>query len=144
MLEWLKSDDLLIAVSAAAVVVFGARMIPRLLAGVPFVTPKALNEKLAEGADLLVIDVREPAEFTDTLGHIKGAINVPLGRVSATLAENADALKDYADTPVYVVCRSANRAASAARVLKRAGMSRVSVMSGGMLGWKRDGFPSVR
>ncbi len=141
MPEWLKIDDLLISVSAAAVVVFGARLIPRLLAGVPFVPPKAVNQKIAEGADVLVLDVREPAEFTDALGHIKGAVNLPLGQVSLTLSKNSGALKGYADTPVFVVCRSANRAASAARILKRAGLSSVSVMSGGMLRWKRDGLP---
>lgn len=143
MPDWLKIDDLLISLSAAAVVVFGARLIPRLLAGVPFVTPAVVHQKVADGADVLIIDVREPAEFTDALGHIKGAVNIPLGQVAGRLGKNAAALKDYTDTPVYVVCRSANRAASAARVLKKAGLTQVAVMSGGMMRWKRDGLPSI-
>jgi rhodanese-related sulfurtransferase len=144
MPDWLKIDDLLISLSAAAVVVFGARQIPRLLAGVPFVTPAVVHQKISDGADVLVLDVREPAEFTDALGHIKGAVNIPLGQVADRLSKNSAALKDYADTPIYVVCRSANRAASAARVLKKAGLTQIAVMSGGMMRWNRDSLPTIR
>ena len=49
------------------------------------VTPQELAQRLAHERDLVVLDVREPAEWTD--GHMPGALHVPMRQVAARLAE---------------------------------------------------------
>lgn len=50
----------------------------------------------------LLIDVREPNEFE--VGHLEGAINIPLGKLSLFL----ETLKDYS-TPLFLYCHSGAR-----------------------------------
>lgn len=142
--EWLKSNDLAVAVFAAAFMFLVLRLLPRLMAGVPFAKPAELKQRLDRREDVLVIDVRGPGEFTGDLGHIAGSLNLPLPDLAGRLAAMKDALADYADTPVYVVCRTANRASSAARQLKKAGLKDIRVLDGGMVRWKREGLPTTR
>lgn len=142
--DWLKPQELMLSVLAAAFVFLGIRLLPRLLAGVPFVKPRELKARLDARDDVLVVDVRNPSEFTDDLGHVPGALNVPLSNLSTKLEQLQPRLTPYADTPVYVVCRTANRAASAARLLKRAGLKDIKVVDGGMVRWKREGLPTSR
>lgn len=74
--------------------------------------------------DILLLDVREPAEFAE--GHLPGSLNLPLAAVLAG-EEVAD------DRPVLVVCRSGARASVAAAALAARG-HRVQVLEGGLLG----------
>lgn len=109
-------------------------------AGVSMVDARALHDVLASGARPVMIDVREPSEFSSTLGHIKGARNIPSGRVAAQAGDIAK-LKD---TPVYVICRSGQRAMAAAGTLSRAGYTRLHILNGGMLAWQRAGYQMER
>ena len=56
----------------------------RSYAGVLEVQPDWLAEHLN---DVLVLDVREPAEWTGELGHIPGAVLMPLGQLRAGLSD---------------------------------------------------------
>ena len=85
------------------------------------------------GRDMQVIDVREPAEFSDALGHIHGARLIPL----SSLAERCTEL-DHA-RPVVTVCRSGARSAQATVLLQKAGFSDVANLAGGMLRWRGEG-----
>ncbi|MBK9753995.1 MAG: rhodanese-like domain-containing protein [Nannocystis sp.] len=85
---------------------------------------------------LHIVDVRQPAEFTGELGHIPGAVLVPL----ATLAAAARAWDPSAE--IVLVCRSGGRSSSAAAHLVAAGFSRVMNMTGGMLAYRAQGLPS--
>lgn len=85
----------------------------------------------------LIIDVREPDEFNDRLGHIPGARLMPL----STLAADAASLRGQ---PVITVCRSGTRSASAAALLGTAGVDDVGTMDGGMLAWNDAGLPIER
>ena len=68
----------------------------------------------------LIIDVREADEFAD--GHVKGAINLPLGRVMRVASELANTPKD---TELIVYCRSGGRAGVAAKALQDQGFTKV-------------------
>ena len=84
------------------------------------------TDELAEalGRDKQVlIDVREPHEFA--AGHVKGAVNVPLGQ----LAEKLGRFDPNKET--YVICQSGHRSASGARMLKRAGFEHAYSVKGG-------------
>ena len=80
-----------------------------------------------------ILDVREPEEFTGPLGHIRGAIPIPLG----ALAERAGELAK--DRPVVAVCRSGSRSAQATVILREAGFADLANLSGGMLRWRAEG-----
>lgn len=96
------------------------------------VTPAAV----AELRDAHIVDVRQPAEFTDMLGHIPGAMLVPL----ATLGEAARAWDPAA--PIVLVCRSGGRSSNAAAQLVAAGFTRVMNMAGGMLAYRSAALPA--
>ena len=75
---------------------------------------------VALGAGAAIVDVRSPAEFAG--GHVRGAVNIPVGELGARLAEVP------VDRLVVVYCASGIRSAQGARVLRLAGRT---VVDGG-------------
>jgi sulfur dioxygenase len=99
---------------------------------------RVLSEMLARrGSPPLVVDVREQAEFDGELGHIPGAVPIPL----RTLAGRVGELAAGKDGPVVVVCRSGVRSTTAAAILTSLGFEDVSNLKGGMLAWQDLGLP---
>jgi len=98
--------------------------------GVQEIDPHWLEENL--GA-VYVLDVREPAEFTGPLGHIRGATLVPLGELGARAKEVPR------DKPVVAVCRAGSRSAQATMILQKAGFAEFANLTGGMLRWRSEG-----
>lgn len=95
-------------------------------------------QNLEEVADAVqIIDVREPAEFDGPLGHIRGARLLPLGELARRAAELDPG------RPVVTACRAGGRSAQAVAILKKAGISEVANLAGGMLRWRADGHPVV-
>ena len=101
-------------------------------AGVPEITPQWVEEHARE---VQVLDVREPKEFNDELGHIAGARLIPLGELPARAGELDRA------RPVVAVCRSGARSARATQMLQQNGFARVANLSGGMLRWRAQSLP---
>ncbi len=101
-------------------------------AGVWEIDPHGLEEH-ASGVQIL--DVREPDEFTGPLGHIRGAVLIPLGE----LAERAGELSP--ERPIVAVCRAGGRSAQATVILQQAGFKEVANLTGGMLRWRAEGHP---
>ncbi|MBL1229055.1 rhodanese-like domain-containing protein [Enterococcus sp. BWB1-3] len=89
----------------------------------PSISGKDLEKKLAE--TLTIIDVREKAEFSG--GHIPGAVNVPLGKISG--------YKPKTDPPIYVICQSGIRSKRAVKNLEKRKIQAVHV-KGGMIRWQ--------
>ncbi|MDD2770565.1 MAG: FAD-dependent oxidoreductase [Methylococcus sp.] len=71
-----------------------------------------------------LLDVREPVELA--VEEVPGAVNIPLGQLRSRLAELP------LDREIHVVCRSGQRAYTAARILLQHGY-KARVLSGGML-----------
>ena len=105
--------------------------------GVWEIQPTALQERIAGGRshDIQVIDVREPAEFTDALGHVPGARLMPLSQLGAHVGDIDR------DRPVVTVCRSGARSAQATVLLRKAGLAKVANLAGGMLRWRAESLP---
>jgi sulfur dioxygenase len=82
-----------------------------------------------------IIDVREPHEFTDALGHIHGARLIPLSQLAARAGEIDR------ERPVVTVCRSGARSAQATVLLNKAGFTQVANLAGGMLRWRANLLP---
>ena len=95
------------------------------------IQPHALEEA---GPQVQIVDVREPAEFDGSLGHVIGARLIPLAELPARMAELDRA------RPVVTVCRSGARSAQAAVLLGKAGFAEVANLAGGMLRWRAAGI----
>ena len=91
----------------------------------------------AHQGEVRVVDVREPTEFRDDLGHIEGAELVPLDAVA--IAARGDEPR-----PIITVCRSGTRSAQAVQILHDRGVDRVASMAGGMIAWSQAGLPVSR
>ena len=85
----------------------------------------------------MVIDVRGPDEFSGPLGHIAGAVNLPL----QVLQGDAAALPDPAGRPICLVCHTDRRSAAAASLIRARGFRDVGVLRGGMVRWRAEGLP---
>lgn len=77
--------------------------------------------------NIKLLDVRTPSEYNR--GHIKGALNIPLGQI--------DRYSQSKEEKLYVICHSGVRSRLAARKLKKKGYDVVNV-SGGMMSWKGE------
>jgi len=101
-------------------------------AGVWEIDPHGLEEL---HIPVQILDVRETEEFTGPLGHIEGAVLIPLGQ----LAARVDELKR--DRPIIAVCRAGSRSAQAVAILQQAGFGEIANLNGGMLRWRAEGYP---
>jgi rhodanese-related sulfurtransferase len=101
------------------------------------ILPKEVHERQQRGESAHLLDVRTPAEHAEV--HVPGVHLLPLDRLDAEqMARSAGFTKD---TPLYILCRSGNRAKQAAEKLERAGFSACHVVEGGTMGWVEAGLP---
>ncbi|MBI5161729.1 MAG: rhodanese-like domain-containing protein [Micrococcales bacterium] len=87
-------------------------------------------DELAGHDDVTLIDVREPDEFA--AGHVPGALNIPLGQLSARVDE-------VPAGPVDVICHLGARSLRGAKILEDAGRSDVVSVAGGTSAWIESG-----
>lgn len=90
-------------------------------------TNEELQSKLAASEDIVILDVREPAEYA--FGHIPGAVSIPLGDLEDRLSE-----LDPEDS-IHVVCRTGSRSDLACHLLAEHGFQHVSNVVPGMSAW---------
>jgi len=93
------------------------------------ITAKEVQEALAQGQTLKVIDVREVEEVQE--GHIPGVIHMPLGLLEFRMHELNK------NEPYIIVCRSGARSGRATQFLESQGFD-VTNMVGGMLAWEGE------
>ncbi|AMA63324.1 MAG: rhodanese-like domain-containing protein [Kurthia gibsonii] len=90
------------------------------------ITTTEVQEKLAAGEELHLIDVREVEEVE--AGKIPGIIHIPLGLLEFRMHELDK------NTPYIMVCRSGGRSGQATQFLEQQGYD-VTNMNGGMMMW---------
>jgi rhodanese-related sulfurtransferase len=86
-------------------------------------------------AGAYILDVREPSEWVDY--HVPGSTQIPLGSLASRVNEVPK------DKEVVVVCHSGNRSQTGRDILLKAGFTRVTSMSGGLVAWGNQGLPLV-
>jgi adenylyltransferase/sulfurtransferase len=91
------------------------------------ITAPELAQMLDRGDDLLLVDVREPAEYE--IVRIPGGVLIPKGDLPARLSELPQ------DKPVVLYCKTGVRSAEALAVLKGAGFSSAKHVQGGVTAW---------
>lgn len=90
------------------------------------ITTTEVQEKLAAGEQLHLIDVREVEEVE--AGKIPGIIHIPLGLLEFRMHELDK------NIPYIMVCRSGARSGQATQFLEQQGYD-VTNMNGGMMMW---------
>lgn len=98
--------------------------------------PAQARAFMAQYPNAWVLDVRNADEWNDDLGHIEGAVQVPLPELSSRLGE----LESRKQDPVVVVCRVGGRSANASVILAGSGFAEVYNLEGGMAAWRRAGY----
>ena len=88
--------------------------------------------------DALVVDLRASGDFAK--GHIAGARNVQMSQFDPENKQLAPAR----DLPVVLVCNVGQTAAAAAKRLRKAGFTKVSVLEGGIQAWQGADLPLVK
>ena len=103
-------------------------------AGIWEIDPNALEELLGR---VQILDVREKEEFDGPLGHIEGAILLPLGELQARAGELDG------ERPTVALCRAGSRSARATAILEGCGFKEVANLAGGMLRWRAEGHSVI-
>ncbi|HVT85501.1 MAG TPA: rhodanese-like domain-containing protein [Chitinophagaceae bacterium] len=89
------------------------------------IEPDELIMDIPHDKNLVVLDVRKPAEFAD--GHLKNAVNIPLNDLT-----DPGNLSDIEDNHnLYVHCAGGYRSVIASSLLKRQGIHNLRNVSGG-------------
>jgi rhodanese-related sulfurtransferase len=96
---------------------------------IKIITPAELQEKLAKGENLELVDVREHEEVAH--GIVPGAKHIPMNEIPSRINE-FDNEKEY-----IFICRSGRRSENVCYYLQEQGYKCVN-MIGGMLEWEGD------
>ncbi len=97
----------------------------------PYVTNNEdLEQKLKENTDIVIIDVRESAEYA--FNHIPNAVSIPLDELESRLSELNK------NEQVFVICRTGNRSDFAAQKLVDNGFDNVMNVVPGMSQWSGE------
>ncbi|MFA6017464.1 MAG: rhodanese-like domain-containing protein [Patescibacteria group bacterium] len=94
---------------------------------------KAINEKI----DVVILDVRTPAEYSR--GKIEGSINIPVDDIASQITT---AIPNKNKT-VYVYCLSGSRSDVAVEIMIQLGYTNVFSMTSGLLMWRSKKYPMV-
>lgn len=104
-------------------------------ASVPFMSLSELNRQIgARPNDLIVLDVRERAEFAKD--RVPGAKHVPRGQLELRVND------EFPDPTMRIVtyCEFGKISTLAADTLRRMGFTRAVALDGGMKAWRESGF----
>ncbi|HEY9381475.1 MAG TPA: rhodanese-like domain-containing protein [Burkholderiales bacterium] len=123
----------------AVAVVSGTMLIWPLLrrnAGCPVISPLDATMRINK-QDATIIDVRSAEQYAQ--GHLLRARNLPLKEIADRISE----IERLKGKPVIVTCDSGSGgpSTSAAKVLKQHGFTDVSILEGGITGWRKADLP---
>lgn len=100
------------------------------------VTQDELRQWMADGKDMILLDVREPNDHVHS--RIEGSTNIPRGVIELEIDETAP---DRNKT-IVTYCGGGGRSALAADVLQQMGYTDVYSLQGGYKQWKEKPYPT--
>lgn len=107
--------------------------------------PWDLEEKLNQNQKLLLLDIRESAEFSAM--HIQNSINIPRGILESACdydySETEPKLVNNREQEIVVICRSGNRSVMAASTMQRMGYGNTASLKTGLKGWNDYDQPLI-
>jgi len=106
------------------------------LDSLPALEPGELYQGQNNGQPVIVLDVREPAEWTE--GCIAGALRIPMNEV----LDNLDRLSRT--QPIAITCAGGQRSSLIASLLRVRGFHNLFNVTGGMKAWVAAGLPTTQ
>ena len=102
----------------------------------PEITATELKQRLDNGDNIQIVDVREAHELD--IAKMPGTIHIPLGQVINRMSE----IDPNRETVLH--CKMGGRSARAIAALKQAGFTGHLInLKGGIIAWSNDVDPSV-
>ena len=129
-------QKMMLGIALLAFVAFLPRIIGHLREG-KMLQLDALKQRLDNGEDFLLLDVRTEKDFHGEQGHIAGARLLPLDE----LEDRLDEINEYLEKPVVTICRTDKKSCKAALYLAEQGFADVHVAATGMTGWLKKHYP---
>jgi adenylyltransferase/sulfurtransferase len=120
--------------------------------GMQEITVQELKAHIESGADVVVLDVRDPHEWE--IAAIDGTLRIPKGDIQAAknavlagrkLAEETVLAQIPKDKTLLVHCRSGKRSADSIKFLREAGYDNAKMYNviGGILAWAKEIDPTL-
>jgi adenylyltransferase/sulfurtransferase len=106
--------------------------------GIPQMSVKELKQRLDQGDDLFILDVREPFEYQ--IARIEGRVGghlIPLNDLPKRLNELNTAQE------IVVQCKSGGRSQRAAEFLAKNGFTKLHNLAGGITAWSNEIDPKI-
>lgn len=94
---------------------------------------ESLSKRLGDGEDVLLVDIRTPAEMAQ--GIIPDSLLLPMHLIPIRMSELPK------DKDVVLYCRSGARSYQACAYMMQQGHERMLNLRGGILAWARHGYP---
>lgn len=100
------------------------------------ITSTELKQRMDQGDDIQIIDVREDVEVA--IGRLPNSVHIPLAQVLTRMNE----IDPNRETVVH--CKMGGRSARAIDALQRSGFKgKLMNLRGGIIGWSNEVDPSV-
>jgi rhodanese-related sulfurtransferase len=119
-----------LGIAVVVIIVAVILLIPK-ITGDTHISATQAYQKYQQGAFFL--DVRSQEEWTQV--HIANSTLIPLDELQNRLSELPK------DRDIVVVCLSGHRSEEGVTILRDAGFSRATCMTGGLTAWKATGYP---
>ena len=94
-------------------------------------SPETTSDNIRRGA--VLVDIRQPEEFLRE--HIAGAINLPLSKLATSALPR--------DKVIIFSCKTGHRTLVNQQTLENFAGGDISILQGGLEGWKAAGLPTV-
>ncbi len=111
------------------------QLVARLRKEIKEINVHELHDRLQNGDNLTLIDVRELDEWSQ--GRINGSKHIPRGFLELRI----EALAPDRHQPIAIACAGGTRSLLAARDVQQLGYTNVVSVAGGFNGWKNAGYP---
>ena len=129
-------QKIMLALALLAIVGFLPSFIARIRRG-PMMDVEVLKQKLDDGEDVLLLDVRTSEDYVGEQGYIKGSVLIPLEELEQRLSE----IDTFQEKTVMIICRTDRLSATAAQILVKHGFAEVHVVKQGMTDWNKKSYP---
>ncbi len=96
------------------------------------------TQSLMASEEYVVLDVRTTQEFDGELGHLPGAVLIPVQELEQRISE----LEQYKGKKIIAYCRTGNRSGKATSLLNQKGYDVVNML-GGMVEWNEKKLPAI-
>jgi rhodanese-related sulfurtransferase len=101
--------------------------------------PGDVAEKIENKEDIILLDVRNPEEYTEI--HLENALLLPVGELSFNTLAGIGLGEGAKDKEIIIYCRSGARSKQAYDVMKSLGYTNIKSVAGGMVHWQEDNYP---